>query len=91
MAVDPPQSLAEFLKRSDLPELKWILHTSERGESKSNYNSTGHAFAIGPEGGFTPEEIESAKLAGWNLLSLGTRILRVETAALAAVVWATVQ
>ena len=39
--------------------------------------------AIGPEGGFTPEECAIAQAAGWKTISLGPRILRVETAALA--------
>ncbi len=40
---------------------------------------------IGPEGGFTLEEAEAARQAGFQLSSLGPRILRAETAALAAV------
>lgn len=39
--------------------------------------------AIGPEGGFTPEELEQAVAAGWRTLNLGPHVLRVETAALA--------
>jgi 16S rRNA (uracil1498-N3)-methyltransferase len=39
--------------------------------------------AIGPEGGFAANEIAAASAAGWQLMSLGKRILRVETAALA--------
>ena len=42
--------------------------------------------AIGPEGGFTESEVETGDAAGWQRLSLGPRILRVETAALAAAV-----
>ena len=38
---------------------------------------------IGPEGGFTPEEVELAAQAGCAAVSLGPRILRVETAAVA--------
>ncbi len=38
---------------------------------------------IGPEGGFTSNEIEMAKRAGCKFVSLGSRILRVETAAIA--------
>ena len=38
---------------------------------------------IGPEGGFTPNEIEMAKKAGCKFVSLGQRTLRVETAAIA--------
>ncbi|MDX1944093.1 MAG: 16S rRNA (uracil(1498)-N(3))-methyltransferase [Pirellulaceae bacterium] len=39
--------------------------------------------AIGPEGGFTPAEVAAAFSAGWRAVSLGPRILRVETAAIA--------
>lgn len=39
---------------------------------------------IGPEGGFTPREAESAREAGAVPVSLGRRILRCETAAIAA-------
>jgi 16S rRNA (uracil1498-N3)-methyltransferase len=38
---------------------------------------------IGPEGGFTPEELELAAQAGCAAVSMGPRILRVETAAVA--------
>jgi 16S rRNA (uracil1498-N3)-methyltransferase len=38
---------------------------------------------IGPEGGFSTEEINQAKVAGFLPVSLGRRILRAETASLA--------
>ena len=38
--------------------------------------------AIGPEGGFSADEIERAQRAGASAISLGRRILRTETAAL---------
>jgi 16S rRNA (uracil1498-N3)-methyltransferase len=37
---------------------------------------------IGPEGGFSHAEAEAAKEAGAQLVSLGSRILRTETAGL---------
>jgi 16S rRNA (uracil1498-N3)-methyltransferase len=40
-------------------------------------------LAIGPEGGFTDDEVASALSAGWHTVDLGPRILRVETAAIA--------
>lgn len=40
---------------------------------------------IGPEGGFSPDEIEAAKYWGALEVSLGPRILRTETAAIASV------
>ncbi len=42
-------------------------------------------LAVGPEGGFTAEEISLANEQGWQAIDLGPRILRVETAALALV------
>jgi len=39
-------------------------------------------LAVGPEGGFTPEEIARAAAAGWQRVDLGPRVLRIETAAL---------
>lgn len=38
-------------------------------------------MAIGPEGGFTAEEVALATSHGWQTVDLGPRILRVETAA----------
>ena len=40
---------------------------------------------VGPEGGFSVEEAESARAQGFRAVGLGPRILRVETAALVAV------
>lgn len=42
------------------------------------------ALFIGPEGGFAPEEIELAQRSGAMIVTLGPRILRAETAAIAA-------
>jgi 16S rRNA (uracil1498-N3)-methyltransferase len=44
----------------------------------------GVSILIGPEGGLEANEVERAKAAGWQVVSLGQRILRAETAALAA-------
>jgi 16S rRNA (uracil1498-N3)-methyltransferase len=40
-------------------------------------------LAVGPEGGFTADEVELAIRAGWSAIQLGRNILRVETAGLA--------
>lgn len=39
------------------------------------------AIAVGPEGGFTEDEVALALGNGWRAVSMGPRILRVETAA----------
>jgi len=48
---------------------------------------TSALIVIGPEGGFTEEEIHTAELAGFVQVSLGKRRLRTETAALVASSW----
>jgi 16S rRNA (uracil1498-N3)-methyltransferase len=44
-----------------------------------------HAIAIGPEGGWAPEEISLFTQHQWQPVTLGPRILRAETAAIAAI------
>ncbi len=39
-------------------------------------------LAVGPEGGFTSDELTAAATAGWERVDLGNKILRVETAAI---------
>ena len=40
-------------------------------------------LAVGPEGGFTDAEVETARALGWAAIGLGATLLRIETAALA--------
>ena len=42
------------------------------------------AFAVGPEGGWSPEELTEFRAAGWRSVTMGPTILRAETAAIAA-------
>jgi 16S rRNA (uracil1498-N3)-methyltransferase len=53
-----------------------------------NPSATAIRLAVGPEGGFTEPEVALAKEAGWLLVDLGPRILRIETAALVLAVQA---
>lgn len=59
--------------------------TSEATRGSSGKKSSGKniVVAIGPEGGFSVEEVTHALTRGARLISLGPRTLRVETAALA--------
>ncbi len=43
------------------------------------------SLLVGPEGGFAENEIAAAAKAGFEIVGLGPRILRVETAAIVAV------
>ena len=53
------------------------------GEVSGSLDDTGRdaAFLVGPEGGFTPEELDEIKNAGLSTLNLGPYVLRLETAA----------
>ena len=48
-------------------------------------HAPGAGVLIGPEGGFSREEIEQAKAAGFQSISIGKRILRTETAAIVVI------
>jgi 16S rRNA (uracil1498-N3)-methyltransferase len=41
------------------------------------------AFAVGPEGGWAEEELAAFEVSGWQSVTLGSQILRAETAAIA--------
>jgi len=51
---------------------------------RTRYSGKNTLFLIGGEGGFTREEAEEARAAGFSTVSLGRSILRAETAALFA-------
>ena len=84
--IDAPATLAEWLDSTDrLPHQKLLLH-SDAAENISTVNLQPHDMVIltGPEGGLSRDEIEQAVAAGFKAVSLGPRILRTETAAIAA-------
>jgi 16S rRNA (uracil1498-N3)-methyltransferase len=86
MQIDPPTPWARCVRENfDCPS-RWILHTE--GVERETVVATGPGgviVAIGPEGGWAEDEVTAARQSGWKTFSLGARILRVETAALAAV------
>jgi 16S rRNA (uracil1498-N3)-methyltransferase len=47
---------------------------------------TAAQIAVGPEGGFAADELEAFQLTAFSRLGLGPRVLRTETAAIAAIV-----
>ena len=90
MQIAPPQPWSDFLAAAPADALRVVAHptidTSGSPLSSPIDPSTNAVLvAIGPEGGFTDEEIAGATQGGWQLVGLGPRILRIETAALAVV------
>jgi len=75
-----------FCSSPDLPSARFLAHPhggdSSQIMARCPYLAPGVALAVGPEGGFTDEELGSATANKWHIVSLGPRILRIETAAL---------
>ncbi|MFO0798752.1 MAG: RsmE family RNA methyltransferase [Gemmataceae bacterium] len=86
MRVAPLTTWAAFLASADLLPQRQILHTTGERMALGPASAGGVVIAVGPEGGFTDAEVEAAK--GWVRVGLGPRVLRVETAAVAAAAWA---
>ena len=63
----------------------FVCHVSGEPLAKAYDDCESVLVIIGPEGDFTPAEIDAAKEAGCTLVSLGTTILRTETAGITAV------
>lgn len=63
--------LAVCLWEGDAPPLATVLPAGRLRRA---------AVLIGPEGGFEAAEVEAARRAGWQIVSLGSRVLRTETA-----------
>jgi 16S rRNA (uracil1498-N3)-methyltransferase len=90
--VHPPESLPALIAR--WPEGRCLIVCDERGRAPPiaeivgglrDTLSAGAAVLIGPEGGFTETELDGlANLPFVNPVSLGPRVLRADTAALAA-------
>ncbi|HOB19235.1 MAG TPA: 16S rRNA (uracil(1498)-N(3))-methyltransferase [Candidatus Atribacteria bacterium] len=87
--VHMPVSMKEAVKGAD-HDLKLVLWEGERETglrsiltARSKTDSI--AVLIGPEGGFSQEEVSLARSYGWIPVSAGPRILRTETAGLAVV------
>jgi 16S rRNA (uracil1498-N3)-methyltransferase len=84
--VDPPTPLGELLAAAG-PEARIVVPYEAGGEpfhEAVDRSARGHLVVVGPEGGFTPGEIELCLRHGGRLATLGPRILRFETAAIVA-------
>jgi len=70
---------------SPIGEVLSQLLAKGAGSAIDNDNVVNHAIVIGPEGGFSADEIERIRKQPFATpVSLGPRILRAETAAIAA-------
>lgn len=81
MQISEPKSFGTLLQSSEKDGM--ILFSERDGEAMSDIKSTKELSAlIGPEGGWSDDELAAAKEAGVRIITLGGRILRAETAAI---------
>jgi len=98
-SVDTPLPLLSYLgslAQATADEvLRFVLEPERAQRTEALADSMDTAFpsaasraeiAIGPEGGFAPEELEAFDLSAFARVRLGPRVLRTETAAIAAIV-----
>ena len=81
-AVEDPVPVSEFLAR-ERSGLAWLAD-AEGARAGAIGPTDPITIAVGPEGGFTPDERAAFGAAGWIPVRLGPHLLRFETAALAA-------
>lgn len=83
--VHAPLPLADFLDQSDAP-VKLLPHEKVTSpgilEAPESTSFSPVVVIIGPEGGFSDEEVTAATDSGFIPVSLGSRRLRTETAAI---------
>jgi 16S rRNA (uracil1498-N3)-methyltransferase len=82
--LDSPVTLDEWLPQVTA-EARFVLHHRDSQRLPTDSKPASVALLIGPEGGLSETEIEQARAAGFAPLTLGPRVLRTETAPVAAV------
>jgi 16S rRNA (uracil1498-N3)-methyltransferase len=82
--VDDPVALKLALSNVTATTKVLLAETEEEKTlSSALVEAADVALAIGPEGGWAPEEMKLFEENGWKSVTLGPRILRAETAAIA--------
>lgn len=80
-----PENFSDWVSRGNTA-LKIILHPgSQTTLGQLHFDQNDIVLLAGPEGGFSDDEIRIAGNNGYQLVSMGPRILRTETAPLAAI------
>jgi 16S rRNA (uracil1498-N3)-methyltransferase len=86
MEIAPSQSPNEFFGNCSAAHPRWLAHPGGLSlavafSQAAKSPAAEIALAIGPEGGFADEEVAASSQCGWQTVDLGSRILRIETAA----------
>ena len=88
--ISEPVTLNRIADPANLPELNVVPWEEAAGYGPLSFRSdhpvlSSLGIVIGPEGGIEPDEVSRLQSAGFVPITLGKRILRTETAGLAAV------
>ncbi len=84
--IHPPIKLSDAL--AAMGDQSMILLDPDGSTDKSSSTTTAaSAVFIGPEGGFSPSELDALRKRCDHRLRLGPTVLRAETAAIASLVW----
>jgi 16S rRNA (uracil1498-N3)-methyltransferase len=83
-AIHALQELSHWLAATEA-ERKFVLHHRADPVGGASDKPASIALLVGPEGGLSDQEISAAEQAGFQSLRLGPRVLRTETAPLAAI------
>jgi 16S rRNA (uracil1498-N3)-methyltransferase len=88
--IEPYTDFQNALPYAKGYDLKLLLWEAERdcglsGRFQKGIEPSRICILIGPEGGFTDEEVKMARESGFASICLGPRILRTETAAIAII------
>ena len=90
--IEPARQLIDYLgaispNGAGSPHPKLVLDPDYDGHGAAPAIRGAVEIAIGPEGGFDASELEAFRVSGFGAMRLGPRILRTETAAIAALSW----
>ncbi len=89
--IDAWQPLADALRDAPPHAARWVLHPTAATPLSLLAQPVPNAATVlsGPEGGLHDDELRAALAAGFSAASLGARVLRADTAPLAALAWLT--
>lgn len=86
--IETPQPFESALRSVTSLDLRLLLWPEATDSLRDRLGASGTvseiALLVGPEGGFEELEVEQAQIAGFQPVRLGPRVLRTETAGLAA-------
>ena len=89
MKINEVTDWETYATRGDAGEVRILGHPHDASQFADLPRHSGPVrLAVGPEGGFTDEELALAHQHDWRAVNLGPRILRIETAAIALAILA---